>query len=88
MPKTASSGDIQRNYRSLFNEIMVSGEPLFVLNNNKPEVVIISIKTFEALTQSHNDYEQAMAQKAIANYKHEKQSGTLKELSSLADLTK
>ena len=86
MPKTASSKDIQKNYRTLFNEVMSSEEPLIVLNNNKPEVVVISIKTFESLSQSREDYEQNMAQKAIGNYKLEKKNGKLKKLSSLADL--
>lgn len=86
MPKTASSKDIQKNYRTLFNEVMSSEEPLIVLNNNKPEVVVISIKTFESLSQSREDYEQNMAQKAIENYKLEKKNGKLKKLSSLADL--
>lgn len=86
MPKTASSGDIQKNYRALFDEVMDTEEPLFVLNNSKPEVVVISIKTFESLSQSREEYEQNMAQKAIENYKLEKKNGKLKKLSSLADL--
>jgi len=86
MPKTASSKDIQQNYRALFNEVMASEEPLFVLNNNKPEVVVISIKTFESLSQSREDYEQNIAQKAVEDYLSEKKAGKLKKLSSLADL--
>lgn len=86
MPKTASSKDIQKNYRTLFNEVMATEEPLFVLNNNKPEVVVISIKTFESLSQSREEYEQNMAQKAIENYELEKKTGKIKKLSSLADL--
>jgi len=87
MPKTASSKDIQQNYRALFNEVMASEEPLFVLNNNKPEVVVISIKTFESLSQSREVYEQNMAQRAIENYQSEKKAAKLKKLSSLADLS-
>lgn len=87
MPKIASSKDIQKNYRSLFNEVMDSEEPLFVLNNNKPEVVVISIKTFESLSKSREEYEQNMAQRSIENYELEKKNGKLKKLSSLADLT-
>ena len=86
MPKTASSKDIQKNYRALFNEVMDTEEPLFVLNNNKPEVVVISLKTFESLSQSREEYEQNMAQKAIENYELEKKNRKLKKLSSLADL--
>ncbi len=86
MPKIASSKDIQQNYRTLFDEVMDTEEPLFVLNNNKPEVVVISIKTFESLSQSREEYEQNMAQRAIENYELEKKTKKLKKLSSLADL--
>lgn len=86
MPKTASSKDIQKNYRALFDEVMDSEEPLFVLNNNKPEVVVISVKTFESLSKSREEYEQNIAQRAIENYELEKKNGKLKKLSSLADL--
>lgn len=86
MPKTASSKDIQQNYRTLFNEVMATEEPLFVLNNNKPEVVVISVKTFESLSQSREEYEQNMAQRAVENYNMEKKNKKLKKLSSLADL--
>ena len=86
MPKTASSKDIQRNYRALFNEVMEKEEPLFVLNNNKPEVVIISVKAYESLSESKEEYEQGLAQKAIENYKLEKKNRKLKKLSSLSEL--
>jgi prevent-host-death family protein len=86
MPKIASSKDIQQNYRALFNEVMATEEPLFVLNNNKPEVVVISIKTFESLSESREEYERNMTQKAVEIYLSERKAGKLKKLSSLADL--
>lgn len=86
MPKTASSKDIQKNYRSLFNEVMESEEPLFVLNNNNPEVVVISLKTYEELEQSKEEYEMSLAQKAIENSEWAKKNNKLKKLNSLADL--
>ena len=86
MPKTASSKDIQRNYRTLFNEVMDTEDPLFVLNNNKPEVVVISIKTYQSLSQSKEEYEMSLAQKAIEDYELAKKNNKLKKLSSLSEL--
>lgn len=86
MPKTASPRDIQRNYRTLFDEVKASEEPLLVLNNNQPDVVVISYAEYTALTCSREEYEQNMARAAIENYESEKEAGKLKELSSLADL--
>jgi prevent-host-death family protein len=86
MPKTASPGDIQRNYRTLFDEVRASEEPLFILNKNKPDVVVISYKQYEAFTHSQEEREQDMARAAIESYGSEKASAQLKELSSLTDL--
>ena len=86
MPKTASSKDIQRNYRTLFDEVIDTEEPLVVINNSKPEVVILSVKMYESLNELVEEHEQEMAKKAIENYKTEKKNGKLKKLSSLADL--
>lgn len=86
MPKTASPRDIQRNYRTLFDEVKDSEEPLVVMNNNQPDVVVISYKQYEALIRSQEEHEQDMARVAILNYESEKKTGKLKKLSSLADL--
>ena len=86
-PKTASSRDIQTKYRSLFDEVMETEEPLIVLNNNKPEVVILSMKKFEALSREKEVYEQGLAQRAVEEYRKEKKNKKLRKLSSLADLS-
>jgi prevent-host-death family protein len=86
MPKTASSKDIQRNYRALFDEVVNTEEPLVIINNSKPEVVILSIKMYESLHESVEEHEQEMAKKAIENYNLEKTNGKLKKLSSLSSL--
>lgn len=86
MPKTASPRDIQRNYRTLFDEVRTSEKPLLILNNNQPDVVVISYEHYEALKRSQEENEQNMAQAAIENYASEKTAGKLKELTSLADL--
>jgi prevent-host-death family protein len=86
MPKTASSKDIQRNYRALFDEVVSTEEPLVIINNSKPEVVILSIKMYESLNESVEKHELEMAKKAVENYNSEKITGKLKKLSSLSSL--
>lgn len=85
-PKTASAQQIQRNYRTLFNEVIEKQEPLVVLNNNKPEVVIIEIKQFEDMQKKIEEHELELAKRAIATYEKEEREGKLKKLTSLADL--
>ena len=86
MPKTASPRDIQRNYRMLFDDVKTNEEPLLVLNNNQPDVVIISYAQYKTLARSQEEYEQNMARAAVQNYELEKKNGKLKKLFSLADL--
>lgn len=85
-PKIASARDIQTKYRALFDEVMETKEPLVVLNNNKAEVVILDIKTYENLKQTKEDHEYVLARHAVENYESTKKKGKLKILHSLKDL--
>ena len=86
MPKTASAHQVQKQYRILFNEVIENKEPLVILNNNNPEVVIIDIQTYQDLIDANEKLEQEAAQKAITGYKKEKKQNKLKKLNSLAEL--
>ena len=87
-PKTASVQQIQRNYRSILDQAMQTKEPIIILNNNKPEVVIIEVHEFEKMQEKAQKYELEMAKQAIAAYQEEKTNGKLKKLHSLKDLMK
>ena len=87
LPKTASVQDIQRNYRKLVNEVKTTGDPLFVLRNNTPEVVIIDIESWKDITKRSHAEEERQALEAIKIFEKEKKAGKLKILKgSLADL--
>lgn len=86
LPKTTSSKQIQKNYRSLFDEVMKTKEPLVVFNRDKAEVVVIDIKTYDYLASTAEQYEQSLAKIAIENYQTEKANNKLQKLDSLADL--
>ena len=77
LPRFANTRDIQRNYRTLFDQIKKTKKPLIVLRGDQPDVAIIDIKQFEELS--------AIAS-AIRSLKQIK-GGKAKHLSSLADLT-
>ncbi|KKU80486.1 MAG: hypothetical protein UY05_C0006G0020 [Candidatus Peregrinibacteria bacterium GW2011_GWA2_47_7] len=83
---TTSVHQIQRNYRKIFDEVVLEKKPLIVLNNNKPEVVIIEINQFEILQKKADQYELEMAKQAIVVAHKEKKAGKLKKLKSLSDL--
>ncbi len=86
LPNTSTAKELQRNYRSLFDEVIETKEPLVILNKNKAEVVIIDIETYDKMVQERERLELESAIRAIENYKKEKSAGKLKKLGSLADL--
>jgi len=43
-PKMTTAREIQRNYRKIFDEVKKTKEPVVVMRNNKPEVVIMDAK--------------------------------------------
>jgi|CXWL01.1.fsa_nt_gi prevent-host-death family protein len=85
-PKTASAHQIQRKYRDIFNEVMRTKEPIVVLNNNIPEVVIVDVHEFDALREKMEAMELELAIHAVEVARKEKKEGKLKKLKSLADL--
>ena len=85
-PNTASAQQVQRNYRKLFDEVMEGKQPLIILNNNKPEVVIIDIGEFQKIQEKADAFETEMAKRAIEIAHREKKTKKLKKLRSLQDL--
>lgn len=77
---------IQRQYRTIFDDVMKNKEPVFILNKNKAEVVIISVIEFEEMQKKVEQYELAVAREAIRQYKKAKADNKLIKLNSLADL--
>ncbi|MBI4035559.1 type II toxin-antitoxin system Phd/YefM family antitoxin [Candidatus Daviesbacteria bacterium] len=48
-PKMTTAREIQRNYRKIFDEVKKTKEPVVVMKNNKPEVVIMDAKKLEEM---------------------------------------
>ena len=86
IPFTASSKDIQRDYRTLFDLVKKKKRPLFVLNHNEPDVVILDLKTYKKMQKHIKQLEDEHFDRIIHEYEKEKAAGELKELRSLADL--
>ncbi len=76
LPKTTTAREIQRNYRSIFDMVKRTKEPVVVMRNNKPEVVIVDAKKLaemEAMLDVLESREQA-------------RQGKVTELKSFKDL--
>ena len=68
-PKTATTQDIQRRYRSIFDEVMEQKEPVVVMVNNMPQVVIVEFHQFEELQKEEKKRKMKLAMKVIQKQK-------------------
>lgn len=48
LPQITTVANLQRSYRPLISRIKKSGQPLVVVSNGKPDVVIMDIHSFES----------------------------------------
>lgn len=80
MPKTASVRDVQRNYKKLFDYVIKTKEPLYLLSNNQPKVVVLDLAVFEDLAAKKNkELTEEEALKIIAEGDREYKSGKLED---------
>lgn len=75
-----SVSDVQRDYRKVFDKAKKTKEPVMVLCDNKPDVVISDSKTWDEIKNKIQEIELNQALEAIRIAKKEEKMGTLKEL--------
>ncbi len=86
LPQMASVQELQRGYRHLLDLVKKTKEPLYLLRNNKPEVVIIDLDRFSQMNEAIRSAEEADTLEMVRTYKKAKKEGKLIEVDSLADL--
>lgn len=73
IPSIATVADVQRGYRTLVNTIKKNGEPLIVVNNGKPDAVILDVKKYNEYMQRLGELEKErllrLSREAIEEYK-------------------
>lgn len=75
-PKTTTAKELQKNYRRIFDLAKKSGDPIVVMRNNRPDIVIIDAKKLEEM-EAIND---------VLKSREEARKGKVKLLRSLKDL--
>ena len=75
-PRTTTAREIQRNYRKIFDLVKKTKEPVVVMKNNKPEVVIMDAKKLAEM--------QAILD--VLESREQARQGKVKELKSFKDL--
>ena len=72
IPMMATVADLQRGYRALVDKIKKTGEPLVIVNNGKPDVVVMDTRVYneraERMRELEEDYLLRVGEEAIAEY--------------------
>ena len=89
IPFMATVADLQRGYRALVERIKKSGEPLVVVNNGKPDVVVMDAAVYNSRVKKMRELEEEYLLKikdeALSEYKAGK-TRWLKRGQKLSDL--
>lgn len=89
IPFITTVANLQRGYRTLINKIKRTGEPLVVVNNGKPDVVVISVETYNDRTRRLKELEEEYLLKVLEEAKKEHREGKtvwLKKGQKLSDI--
>lgn len=89
IPMMATVADLQRRYRALVDKIKMTGEPLVVVNNGEPDVVVMDTKVYNEQISRMQELEEIyllkLGQEAVEEYKKGK-TVWLKKNQKLSDL--
>ena len=91
IPQIATVADLQRKYRSLVDKIKKTGEPLVVVNNGQPDVVVMDTEVYNTKIARLNELEEEYLMKVIKEGMEEHRQGKtikLKKGQTLMDLIK
>ena len=73
VPFMATVADLQRRYRALVDRVKRTGEPMIVVNNGKPEVIVMDARTYEEhaqrLQELEEEYLLRVAKEGLEEYK-------------------
>lgn len=51
---TVSARELQRDYKSVFSKVQKTKKPIIVISNNQPQAVIVSLDSFNELSENLN----------------------------------
>lgn len=73
IPNIANVADLQRRYRSLVDKLKASGEPMVIVSNGEPDVILLDPAIYNAqvkrLIELEEEYMLKIKDEALAEYK-------------------
>lgn len=88
LPKMYSVSDLQRDYPMILRDAKKEGEPIYLMKQNKPEAVLLTIDRYESMYNRVYEFELAEAKEAIRISEEEFKNGTIKKYTTMEDLLK
>lgn len=64
MPLTTTATDLQRNYKKVIKMVKKAKEPVTVLSNNRPEVVVMDYEAFASLSKVSRQKKDSLQKKS------------------------
>ena len=80
LPQVVSTSDLQRRSGRVIDRVKESTQPYFVVRNNKPQAVILSVDQYEELKRKQREWELMDAKEAIRAAEKAQKEGKLIEL--------
>jgi PHD/YefM family antitoxin component YafN of YafNO toxin-antitoxin module len=88
LPKMYSVSALQRDYPAILRDARSSGEPVYLMKQNKPEVVLLTVDKYETMYSQLYERELAELEDSIRISEKEYAEGKIKTLSNVEDLFK
>ena len=88
LPITFSVRDLQRKYREIIDTAKRSKDAVVLINNSRPEAVVLDVETYDQLVRDTYPYDEAFTLAAVKKSRASAKQGKAKELSSWGDLDK
>ncbi len=88
IPASFSVRDLQRKYRDIIDTAKHSKDAVILINNSRPEAVVLDVETYDALVREAYPYDEAYVQKSIELSRASIKKDGIKKLRSWDELIK
>lgn len=86
IPRTFSTRDLQRQYRSIIDSAKENRDAVVLINNSAPEAVLMDVDTYNQLVRDDYAWDEPFVLKQVAQADKSSRVGKSKRLTSWDDL--
>lgn len=88
IPTSYSVRDLQRKYRDIINTAKRSKDAVVLINNSRPEAVVLDAQTYNDLVLDHYPYDETYTLKAVERSRTSLKKDGVQKLRSWEELIK